>query len=75
MGCFKGPSPKRHVGWSNHESFMADLMAKGGFLSVADRTRLQARLAKKGTRNGVPTFTGCKQLMKKSQHLSLNLVC
>ena len=45
-------------------------MAKGGFLSASDRMRLTARLATTGVKNGMPTFTGCKQLMKKSQPLS-----
>ena len=70
MGCFQGPSPKRHVGWSNDKGFMEELMAKGGFLSASDRMRLTTRLATTGVKNGMPTFTGCKQLMKKSQPLS-----
>ena len=37
MGRFDGPTPKRHMGWSNDKGFMEELMGRGGFLSVADR--------------------------------------
>ena len=70
MRCFGGPSPKRHIGWSNDEGFMRQLMERGGFLSVADRDNLTARLAKRGTNKaGKSHFTGCKKLLKQSQLL------
>ena len=68
MGRFDGPTPKRHVGWSNDEEIMSQLMARGGFMSGADRLKFSARLVKKGyNKSGMPTFSGCKQLLKRSQ--------
>ena len=76
MGCFGGPSPKRHVGWSSDEGFMRQLMERGGFLSASDRDQLAARLAKRGTsKGGAGTFTGCKKLLKQSQNLVVSSPC
>ena len=73
MGKFKGPSPKRHLGWSNDEEFMQQLMTRGGYLSSAERQRLgESKLCKKSQRQGRPTFTGCKQLLKQSQSFICN---
>ena len=68
MGKFKGPSPKRHLGWSNDEEFMQQLMTRGGYLSVVERQALgESRLCKRGNKAGKASFTGCKQLLKQSQ--------
>ena len=68
MGKFGGPSPKRHVAWSNDEAFVQELLARGGFMSITERNALgTTKLVKRGHKNGVPTFTGCKKLLKNSQ--------
>ena len=62
MGKFGGPSPKRHVAWSNDEGFVQELLARGAYMSITERNALGAtKLVKRGHKNGVPTFTGCKK--------------
>ena len=68
MGKFGGPSPKRHMGFSNDEEFMQQLMDRGGFMSLAERQALgESKLTKKGSKFGCPAFTGCKKMLKQSQ--------
>ena len=68
MGKFGGPSPKRHMGFSNDEEFMQQLMDRGGFMSLAERQALgESKLTKKGSKFGCRTFTGCKKMLKQSQ--------
>ena len=69
MGKFNGPSPKRHLAWSNDCGFVQELVARGGYLSMVERQALLTRLAKRGTKNGKATFQGVKKTMKKSQPL------
>ena len=70
MGKFGGPSPKRHLGFSNDETFMTMLMRQGGYLSVQERLQLgKSKLTKRGVSGATnkPTFTGCKKHLKQSQ--------
>ena len=70
MGKFGGSTAKRHLGWSNDEGFMKDLMARGGFMNAEERRQIATSLVTRGTsKRGMPTFTGAKQL-KKSQTLA-----
>ena len=66
MGKFGGPSPKKHLGWSNDEEFMAQIIARGGF---AERQAFgESKLVKKSSKSdGTMAFTGCKKLLKQSQ--------
>ena len=74
MGCFDGPTPKRHVGWSNDKGFMEELMGRGGFLSATDRSAMATTLVRRTiNKYGVPTFTGKKELLKQSQQLVATL--
>ena len=77
MGKFGGPTPKRHMGWSNDEQFMQDLMARGGYMSVAERKDIgTAQLVRRGkNRGGMPTFTGAKQLKKSQSLVSTDALC
>ena len=69
MGKFGGATAKRHLGWSNDEGFMRDLMARGGYMNAEERRQVAQSLVTRGTsKRGMPTFTGAKQL-KKSQTL------
>ena len=71
MGCFDGPTPKRHMGWSNDKGFMEELMGRGGFLSAADRNAMATKLVRRTiNKSGIPTFTGKKELLKRSQLLA-----
>ena len=69
MGKFGGPSPKRHLLWSNDEMFVRQVMARGGYLSNAEKDLLRTRLAKTRTRHGKTTFHGVKKKLKESQPL------
>ena len=71
MACFGGPSPKRHVGWSNDKGFVEMIMDQGGYLSVDERRALgESKLTKKGVSGmGKPTYTGVKKFLKQSQLL------
>ena len=68
MGKFQGPSPKRHVGWSNDEQFMQQIVTRGGYLSISERQALgESKLVRKVVKNGKPTFSGNKKLLRASQ--------
>ena len=68
MGKFQGPTPKRHVGWSNDEQFMQQILTRGGYLSVHERQALgESKLVRKGLKNGKATFSGNKRLLQASQ--------
>ena len=71
MGAYGSPTAKRQVGWSNDASFMAMILAQGGFLSKAEKDKLgQSLLTKRGVNSqGKATFTGVQKLLKKSQLL------
>ena len=77
MGKFGAPTPKRHMGWSNDEEFMQDLMARGGYLSTAECKEIgAAQLVRRGkNKGGVPTFTGAKQLKKSQTLVSTYALC
>ena len=73
MGKFCGPSPKKHLGWSNDEEFMKGIVARGGFLTTAERDAFgQTKLVTKRSKaDGSMAFTGVKKLLKQSQKLGL----
>ena len=73
MGKFGGPSPKRHLLWSNDEMFVRQVMARGGYLSNAERDLLRTSLAKKRTQHGKSTFQGVKKKLKESQPLCCSM--
>ena len=69
MAKFGGPSPKRHLGWSNDEGFIKMLMDSGGYLSAAERRALgEPKTVKRGvTAARGETYTGVKKFLKRSQ--------
>ena len=69
MAKFGGPSPKRHLGWSNDEGFMQMLMDAGGYLSADERRSLgTTKTVKRGvSASGGETYTGVKKFLKRSQ--------
>ena len=68
MGKFQGPSPKRHVGWSNDEQFMQQIVTRGGYLSIPERQALgESKLVRKDVKNGKKTFSGNKTALRASQ--------
>ena len=78
MAKFGGPTPKRHLGFSNDEEFMGTLMKHGGYLSIQERLRLgKSKLTKRGMSGTTnkPTFTGCKKHLKQSQCLACCWAC
>ena len=75
MGKFGGPSPKRHLLWSNDEMFVRQVMARGGYLSNAERDLLRTRLAKKRTQHGKSTFQGVKKNSRSPSHFAAVCFC
>ena len=70
MAKFGGPSPKRHLGFSNDANFIQQLLDRGGYLSQDERRALgESRLTKRGVSSaGKTTYTGVKKFLKQSQH-------
>ena len=70
MAKFGGPSPKRHVGWSNDKSFIQMLLDQGGYLSLDERRNAgHVKLVKRGHVDGKRTYTGIRKMLKQSQLL------
>ena len=72
MAKYGAPTPKRELGWSNDETFMREIVAKGGYLSQAEKARLgKSMLATVGVNwAGKRTYSGVAKKLKNSQPAS-----
>ena len=73
MAKYGAPSPKSQLGWSNDEAFIRKIVARGGYLSQAEKSQMvKVELAKRGVNMaGKATYTGVKKTLKQSQYLEL----
>ena len=75
MAAFGGRTAKRHIGWSNDESFISQIVARGGFLTEGDRCRLgpsDLTLKEWDKATGKLRFTGQPDKLKASQSLGFS---
>lgn len=71
MGCFGGPTPKRHLILSNDARLIKSLEGRGGYLPKAKREQLQGGplVTRHMDRRGILRTTGIKKKLKQSQCL------
>ena len=77
MANFGGRTAKRHIAWSNDESFMLQIAQRGGFLSISDRARLgpsDLTLREWDRVTGKMRYTGNPGPLKQSQNLGWNML-
>ena len=73
MGMFNGPTPKRHMIWTNDEKVVRTVDARAGYLPASLKAELSGEplVTKHVDKNGVMRQTGVKRKLKASQILGL----
>ena len=76
MGKFGGPTPKRHILWSNDQGLLDGVLEHGGRMTRAEMQACQGPpLVKKHVdKLGIQRRTGIKQNLKNSQQLVTHYV-